>query len=76
MANEPLVDQPTSAPTRKVTAGLAAGGVVTLIVALLAQFGVVIPEDVSLAVVAVIGGVVTIAQFVAAYFTRNRANEV
>lgn len=72
MGDNYLEDQPTAAPTRKVSAGLAYGTVVTIIVTLLAQFGVIIPEEVSAAVVALIGAVVVLGQFVAAYFTRER----
>lgn len=72
MGDNYLVDQPTAAPTRKLSASTGYAGLVTLIVTLLAQFNVVIPADVSTAVVAVIGGLIVIVQFVAGYFTRER----
>lgn len=67
-----LVTQPTSRPTNKVAAGTLAGVLVTAAVAVLAQFNVVVPEDVSTAAVTAIGAVVVVVQFVAGYFKRDR----
>jgi hypothetical protein len=73
--NDPLVNQPTSQPTNKVKAGLSAGVVVTLIIGLLAQFGIIIPEEVGTAVVVTIGGVVTIVSFVSSYLAKNKKSQ-
>ena len=67
-----LINQPTTAPTRKVAAGLTAGGFVYAVVVLLAAFGVIVPENVSSAAVAVLTGLPVLAQFLAAYFTKSR----
>lgn len=69
------VNQPSPAPTEKVKAGLTAGVIITLVVSLLAQFGVVIPEEVSTAVIALIGSVITIGTFLASYFKKNKQGQ-
>lgn len=62
-------NQPTSAPTAKVAAVGKAGAVaviVPLIVTLLAQFGVIVPDEVTQQVITGIGLVVTLYSIVQA----------
>lgn len=61
-----LVDQPTWHPTRKVGLGALAGAFVTILVWILGEFGLVIPPEVSGAMVVFLGGLVS-------YFVREEA---
>lgn len=70
--NKLLVNQKTNKPTNKVTSGTLAGVLVTALVAVLAQFNVVVPEDVSTAAVTAVGAAVVVVQFVAGYLKRDR----
>lgn len=71
-------NQPTATPTAKVSATLGAGVVVSLVVALLAQFGVIIPDNVSaqaesamVAIVILITFGQTAVQFLAGYLKKS-----
>lgn len=72
MEDEYLIDQPTATPTRKLSSGTAWATLVTLGVALLAQFGIMVPEEVGAALVAAIGGIIVVVQFIAGYITKER----
>lgn len=61
-----MINQPTAAPTRKVTAGALAGAVTILAVFVFGQFGVDIPAEVS-------SSVTVLLTFAASYVVRDRA---
>ncbi len=62
-----LVDQPTAAPTRKVSAGLAAGAAASLIAwTLNAGFGITMPAGME-------ATCATLILFGVQYFTRDKA---
>jgi uncharacterized MnhB-related membrane protein len=70
-----MIDQPTRAPTRKVTAGALGSGVVgiplaALIVGSLSAAGVALPAGTEAALGALLSSMLG---FVAAYFTREHA---
>ena len=65
-----LVNQPTPNPTRKVTAGLAGGGVTALLIWIAGMFGVELPAEAAAELGAIVA---TIVSLIAAYFTRERA---
>lgn len=58
-------------PVPKVQAVGTAGAVITGIVALLAAFGIVVPEEISDAALAVVVGVTAIVTFVAGYLKKD-----
>lgn len=63
-----LIDQPTAAPTRKVTAFAVAGGITAAIMAALEYFS---PDMAKALGPLVAQAVPVVVGFVAAYFTRN-----
>lgn len=73
MEDEYLINQPTATPNRKVSSSTAWGTLITLGLVALAQFGIVVPEEVGTALVAAIGGIVVVVQFIAGYITKERA---
>jgi hypothetical protein len=68
-----LVNQPTSAPTAKMSAVGGVGAFVTAIVGLLAIFGVTLPDNVSTAAVTLILAIHTLIVFLAGYFKKEKA---
>lgn len=77
-AKQPLIDQPTARPTRKVTAGAlggSAGAIVAwAVVSLLTKNVVPLPPEIAAEVYALAAGLASAAfGTVAAYFTRERA---
>ncbi len=67
------MNQPTAAPTAKMTAVGVSGAIVTLIGALCAMFGVQVPENVSGALLVLVPAAVTVVTFAAGYFKRERS---
>lgn len=77
-----LYNQPTNAPTEKVKAVGLAGAVSVLLpmlVMILAQFGVIVPDDLQAEAIAAIAAVVTIysfiqavGQFIAGYMKKSK----
>lgn len=51
----------------KVAAQTSVSAIVTLVATILAGFGVIVPDDVSAAAVALIGAAVTLIGFIAGY---------
>lgn len=72
MSNEAKYDQPSAAPTPKMTAVGMAGVIVTLVIGLANLFGIVIPEEVTGAALTVVSGLVTVITFVAGYMKRDK----
>lgn len=71
-------NQPTSLPVPKVAAVGIAGVIVTAIVAVLAAFGVIVPDEVSNAATGAVAGIIfvisaiqTIVVFAAGYIKRD-----
>ncbi len=67
------MNQPTAAPTAKMTAVGVSGAIVTLVGALCAMFGVQVPENVSGALLVLVPAAVTIVTFAAGYFKKERS---
>lgn len=67
------MNQPTAAPTAKMTAVGLAGAIVTLVGAVCAMFGVQVPENVSGALLVLIPALVTTVTFAAGYFKKERS---
>lgn len=67
------MNQPTAAPTAKMTAVGVSGAIVTLVGALCAMFGVQVPENVSGALLVLVPALVTIVTFASGYFKRERS---
>lgn len=71
-------NQPTSLPVPKVAAVGIAGVIVTAIVALLAAFGIIVPDNVSQAATGAVAGIIfvisaiqTIVTFAAGYYKKD-----
>jgi hypothetical protein len=64
-----LINQPTSKPTKKVTAVGVAGLSVTALIALLAAFGVTVPDALGEQAVAAVGGIAVAVSFIQAAVT-------
>lgn len=71
-----LVNQPTSEPTEKTKAVLVVGSVITAVVGVAAALGIQIPETISDNALTAFSGAMTVALFVAAYFKKNKAQDV
>ena len=70
-----MIDQPTQAPTRKVTAGALGSGAIgaplsVVLVYVLTANGVVLPPEVQVAIGSLIS---TVVGFVSAYLVRERS---
>ena len=72
-------NQPTAAPTSKVAAVGVAGAVVAGTVALLAMFGVIVPDSLSeqatqavAAIIVVISFIQAVVQFLAGYLKKSK----
>lgn len=75
MQSEITYDQPSAAPVPKVRAVAVSGAVVTALVLIAGMFGIQLPVDFKENVNAVVGGIValvTLINFVAAYFKRDK----
>lgn len=71
-------DQPTGAPVPKMVAVGSAGAIITLLVTVLAAFGIIIPDDVSgsatagiAAVMVIVSSAQTVLSFLAGYFKKD-----
>lgn len=64
-------DQPTSSPTPKVAAVGATGAIVTALVFVLARFNIVVPQEISDAVVTLVVAASALLQFLAGYLKRD-----
>jgi len=71
-----LVNQPTSEPTEKTKAVLAAGVVITGVVAILSAFNVQIPKQVSDSALTIFSAGFTIVTFLSAYYKKNKSRDI